>query len=80
MNDLDVCVCRHFRIDHTTTLAPDIYLSLKNANVGDSLRLPSYFWTSNRLYFTFRWYLEPFMKRKKEDCLLKHYLTTRGLL
>jgi len=41
MNDLDVCICRHFRIDHSTTLAPDIYLSCKSANVGDSPRIPS---------------------------------------
>jgi hypothetical protein len=41
MNDIDVCICRHFRIDHSTTLARIFIYHVKSANVGDSPRIPS---------------------------------------
>ena len=41
MNDLDVCICRHFRIDHRTTLVRIFIYHVKSANVGDSPRIPS---------------------------------------
>ena len=41
MNDLDVCICRHFRIDHSTTLLRIFIYHVKSANVGDSPRIPS---------------------------------------